>query len=72
MSGSSYSDKCPKCGSEELMVSEDLKHMNFSCTCLDCGFYGLMEHKRMTLEEVNEERREFELDPIDKLKDQYK
>lgn len=69
MSGWSASDTCPFCGGENMMTFGD--HKPFDCVggeCLDCGFCYHTEQNQMTLGEVNERRKDYDLKPLKKLK----
>lgn len=71
MSGTSYDSICPKCNGENLMCSSDYKP--FDCVsgeCLDCGFTYWTQDGQLTLEEVNESRKGFELEPLKELNKQ--
>lgn len=67
MSGCSGSDRCPNCGAS-MDTYVDWKPYDISSgECLRCGFSYYTKEVFMSLEEVNERRKELELDPIDKL-----
>lgn len=68
MSGSSYDSTCPNCGGENLMCSSDWKP--YDCVageCLDCGFSYHTVEKQMSLEEINERRADYDMEPLEKL-----
>ena len=68
MGSNSYGTECPKCGSGVFMVSQDTHIPYSSGECLDCGYTFYSKDDQMTLEEVNERRRDFDMDEITKLK----
>lgn len=68
MSGCSGSAKCPNCG-EDMDSYCDWKPFDYSTgRCLHCGFFYDVVTDKMTLEEVNAERKEYELEPLKELK----
>jgi len=62
-----YTGKCPRCFNENLLISEETREPIFSCECLDCGFVRFTTDDRMSLEELNEIRRENDLDILKEL-----
>ena len=59
MSGNSYGSVCPNCN-ENMNVYEDHKpHPYVSGDCLYCGFYLDTKTNQLTLEELNEQRYEY-------------
>lgn len=60
MSGCSYDSSCPNCGDN---VGEYSDHKPFAVTvigpCMSCGFHTEVHVKYLTLEELNEARKEF-------------
>lgn len=65
MSGTSFDSTCPRCGNEEMNCSNDYKpHDMVSGDCLKCGFMYYTIEGQMTLEEVNELRKDQELEPL--------
>ena len=69
MSGHSYGDECPKCGSNMDCYMET-RGAFVSGECLECGYYYCTEDKQMPLEEVNDLREERDLEPLTELKKQ--
>jgi len=69
MSGSSYSHDCHVCGCKDsVMASEDYKpHPYVSGTCLECGIEYWTISGRATLEELNELRRDMEMEELSEL-----
>ena len=68
MSGCGYSSTCPKCGSENMQCYSDYKpYDTASGECLDCGFSYSTQEEQMTLEEVNERRADYNLEPLEKM-----
>ncbi len=68
MSGYSEAIDCPRCGStESLECSVDRD--NVSGVCSECGYSYKTVYENLSLEEVNEERRAFELEPLLKLRE---
>jgi len=70
MSGCAGSATCPKCGGE-MQTYMDWKPCDYvSGECLECGFYYYTADGQMNLNEVNGERKDLDLAPLEKLKDQ--
>tara|TARA_Y100000310_G_C20500534_1_gene723758 strand:+ start:465 stop:635 length:171 start_codon:yes stop_codon:yes gene_type:complete len=53
-----------------MNVSSDNGRPYGSGECLDCGFTFYTKEDQMDLEEVNERRLDYDLQPISKLKEQ--
>ena len=72
MSGTSDFQDCPKCGSKDsLKTYSDYKPYDISNgDCLECGFCFYTKEDQSTLEEVNELRVDYDLPPLEKLKEQ--
>jgi len=66
MSGYSETTTCPKCGGESLEHSAD--HYNVNAICLECGYEYHTVESMLTLEELNEERKACDMEPLEKLK----
>lgn len=67
MSGYSEARDCPRCDSKEsLEVSVD--DIDVSGTCLECGYCFHTLHEVIPLSGVNEERKEFDMEPLTELK----
>ena len=69
MSGCNYTRPCPDCGAEMECYVDWKPYDTNNCTCLDCGFTAWMKKARLTLEEVNEERENYDLPKLEKLKE---
>lgn len=73
MAGYSEAVDCPRCGGEESLETSWESHDNSGeGTCLECGYtfntgVGTIETV-MTLEEANNERKEFDMEPLTELK----
>jgi len=67
MGGYSEAVDCPRCCSKESL-ERSIDYDDVSGFCLECGYTYYTAHEMMTLEEVNNERAEFQLDPITELK----
>lgn len=68
MSGCSDSAKCPRCGSANMNANSDWKPFDtVSGECLECGFTYWTEVSLMTLKEVNELRKDYEMKPLKAL-----
>jgi C4-type Zn-finger protein len=70
MSSFSEAVDCPNCGGKESLETstENRPVLMVSGFCLECGYsYDTIE-EQMTLDEVNEQRVEFELEPLKELK----
>lgn len=74
MSGTSYSQDCPECGSKDsLLISSDWKpYESASGGCLECGFTYWTVEGQMKLKEVNYDRENCCLKPLKKLKKRKK
>lgn len=70
MSGCSYGSQCPKCGAEMCCYSNYKPYDVVSGQCLECGFYYYTTETRMTLEEVNELRKEADFPLLEQLRQQ--
>lgn len=67
MSGCSYSTNCPVCGSEDVMAYSDYKPFDqVNGECLNCGFTYWTKAERMSLEELNALRKDFDKKPLTK------
>ena len=61
MSGCSYWGTCPVCNNGKMNCYTDYKPFdNVSGECLGCGFVYFTQADRMSLEEINEQRQDFE------------
>jgi transcription initiation factor TFIIIB Brf1 subunit/transcription initiation factor TFIIB len=71
MSGHSYSQTCPECGSEDsLNISTDTKpYSNSGGVCIECGFGFWTTEGQWSLKDINEERAVQGLKPLKKLKE---
>jgi hypothetical protein len=67
MSGSGYQSVCPNCGAVMECYTDWKPYDTNSCTCLSCGFTAFTKESRLSLEEVNEERENRDLPPLEKL-----
>jgi len=70
MSGYSEAVDCPRCGSTESL-EQSVDRDNISGCCLECGYSFKIVCTMMALEEVNEERAEFNdinMKPLTELK----
>ena len=67
MSGCSYGDSCPNCG-ENMDVAEDHKPFpHATCQCLNCGIVTFTETDYLSLEELNEARLDYDMEPLEEL-----
>jgi len=67
MSGCGYTSPCPKCGATMSCYSDWKPYDMSSAECLECGFEYHTEAGQLTLEEVNAQRLDQELPPLEKL-----
>lgn len=67
MSGYSESTDCPRCGTTESL-ERSIDHDDVSGECLECGYEYHVVHSVMSLEDINEERKSCEMEPITELK----
>ena len=70
MSGHSYGETCIKCGGEMDCYSDHKPHSYESGECLECGFSYYTVDDQMTLEDVNQQRIDCDLEPLKELKKQ--
>jgi len=70
MSGWMSSEDCTECGSKDSLEiwSENRPHDQVGGICLECGFSYKTIDEQMSLEEVNDEREAFGLEPLTELK----
>ena len=66
MSGYSDTIRCSRCGNESLEASVDKDDV--SGICLECGYEYRTISSLLSLEEVNDERKDMEMEPITELK----
>jgi len=70
MSGCNGTAPCPKCGAQ-MQTYMDWKPYDYvSGECLECGFSFYTADEQMTLDEVNQRRADYDLEPLEKLRDQ--
>lgn len=69
MAGGSWTERCPKCNTEDsLEVSDESRDRSLSeAYCLNCGYYDKVVTGRLSLYELNIERRESELSELNEL-----
>ncbi len=67
MGGYSEAVDCPRCGSTESL-ERTIDRDDVSGFCSECGYEYHTQHSVMSLDAVNEERTESELEPITELK----
>lgn len=72
MSGYSEETDCPKCGGNLFHISHDSQPDGNYAFCLECGHSYALAESTLSLGEVNAERKEWELEPLTKLKEQRK
>lgn len=68
MSGVADSSTCTYCGGLMNTYVDWKPHDYVSGECLDCGFCFYTKDAQMSLEEVNDLRAEYDLEPLKKLK----
>lgn len=66
MSGYSERTTCPRCGVESLERSID--HDDVNGFCLECGYEYHTVSSVLALEEVNDERKTYEMEPLNALR----
>ena len=66
MSGYSDTIDCPNCYMEATENGETRPFRTSYVECLECGFYSTVETGQMTIQEINEERENRELEPLGK------
>ena len=68
MASHGYVDECPNCGNEDADYCNESRPFTFTTiTCSACGFYSIPKSGQMSLEDVNEERENRELEPLESL-----
>ena len=67
MSGYSETTTCPRCGADSLEASIDRDEV--SGMCFECGYEYHTVDSILSLEEVNEERVDCEMEPLEKLRE---
>lgn len=67
MSGHSDNTICPNCGLECNRYSDYKPFDTVSLDCINCGFYTNTTIKQMSLEELNEMRKDCELEELTEL-----
>lgn len=67
MSGYSEAIDCPRCGSKESL-EHSVDHDDITGFCSECGYEFHTQYSVLSLEEINEERAEFNLEPLTELK----
>jgi len=72
MSGTSSSEICPICGKEMSVYSDYKPFDNVSGDCLNCGFIYYTKKEQMSLEEINERRKDYNEDMDLKGKEKLK
>lgn len=70
MSSHGYSGTCPKCQGSMSLTSENRPYESTYGECLECGFYYYPKEGQASLEEVNQQREDMELEPLVELKKQ--
>lgn len=68
MSGWSDSSDCPKCDGQMIIYGENKPYDKVGGYCLECEFNYWTQDGQMTLEEVNELRKDYDLGPPKELK----
>jgi len=67
MSGYSETVDCPRCGSVESL-ERSVDHDDVSGYCIECGYEYSTVHTMMTIEEVNADRVESDMELLTELK----
>jgi len=67
MSGFSGDTTCPNCNDEANLYSDYKPFEVVNIDCLECGFYTITSVHQMELDELNEMRADYELQPLKKL-----
>ena len=70
MSGWSDCQDCPECGSKDSLMTygESRPYETGGGECLECGFKYYTTEEQMDLDEVNERRKDYDLEPLTELK----
>lgn len=70
MSGWTDSQDCPNCGGVDSLKTygETRPYDTVGGECVECGFAYSTEEKQMSLDEVNEIRENYDLEPLTELK----
>lgn len=72
MSGGASTGECPRCGGEVLEMVDGLPVDRVRRWCFDCGLYYEAREEQRTLEEVNDMRAAFGLEPLKALREPRK
>ena len=65
MSGSTDMTECPNCG-DEMVTFQDWKPVNISENwCIHCGWYSTTKYGQMSLDQLNDYRKEHNEDYLD-------
>lgn len=69
MSSWSDSQDCPMCLGKDILMTcgSNRPYDSSNGECLECGFCFYTREEQMTLDEVNEKRLDYGLDPLTKL-----
>ena len=70
MSGAGGASPCPECGGEMQTYMDWKPYDIVSGECLDCGFSYYTAEEQLTLEQVNERRALYDLEPLKQFKKQ--
>ena len=62
MSGTSYENQCPNCGQQMNCYSDHKPYDQVGGECWECGFCYYTKQEQMPLKELNDKRKEFNID----------
>ena len=66
MGTTTWTETCPRCGDADFEAGRDRESGEFGF-CLQCGYGYRQQEYQMSLDEVNEQRKDQELDPLIEL-----
>ena len=67
MSSCQGPETCQNCGNENAEYYYD-SHSGSSGTCLECGYHYFPSSEILSLEDVNDEREQHEMEPLTELR----
>ena len=62
MSGTTYIETCPSCGSDTCSYSDHKPISNNWHECIHCGFTSYPQYEQMSLDELNTKRHDYNID----------
>ena len=72
MSSMSDNQTCPNCGRQMSCSTSNRPYLYTTGNCLHCGFYYLINADFINLDELNGDRNENSMKPLEKLPEQQR